>query len=359
MALSKFASKFGRSAPATPPAPLPDTPAEPVAAAPDAVVETKGEPSKPEPAAAVVADADTSEPRAARLVEGERPRSAVAGQVATARRHLARAAAGAADRVRSVPRPAAVAAGLALAVGLGYGLGTFGRGGESESIAALRWSEAADGLRQGHQEIGRLAAELKAVKASVDGLRGERERSRTDLSARHAQLVEKVEKTGQENSVKIGRVAEQLDRVEKTQRDPARLQGLTDRLERIEKTVGAAPAPAVAAAPVPPPGQVLAAAAPTPPPKPAAPATEPTQTGSIAEPKPAKAETDLRKTPLEGYVLRDVEEGYALIETRSGRFVEVATGETLPGVGRVEAIERRGRVWVVVTPKGFIGQRWN
>ena len=30
---------------------------------------------------------------------------------------------------------------------------------------------------------------------------------------------------------------------------------------------------------------------------------------------------------------------------------------SVPGIGRVEAIERRGRQWVVVTAKGFIAER--
>jgi hypothetical protein len=30
-------------------------------------------------------------------------------------------------------------------------------------------------------------------------------------------------------------------------------------------------------------------------------------------------------------------------------------GGMLPGVGRIEGIERRGARWVVVTDKGFIG----
>ncbi len=29
-------------------------------------------------------------------------------------------------------------------------------------------------------------------------------------------------------------------------------------------------------------------------------------------------------------------------------------GDTLPGAGRVEAIERQGRQWVVVTRQGFV-----
>jgi hypothetical protein len=71
-------------------------------------------------------------------------------------------------------------------------------------------------------------------------------------------------------------------------------------------------------------------------------------TGSLNLRVPAKDAT------VEGWVLHEVHNGTALIESRNGRLVEVAQGEMVPGVGRVEAIERRGKRWVVVTPKGAI-----
>jgi hypothetical protein len=65
--------------------------------------------------------------------------------------------------------------------------------------------------------------------------------------------------------------------------------------------------------------------------------------------KPAKAE------PVDGWVLREVYNGSALVEGRNRGLYEVMPGNMIPGVGRVEAIERRGARWVVVTDKGFIG----
>jgi glycine/D-amino acid oxidase-like deaminating enzyme len=52
-------------------------------------------------------------------------------------------------------------------------------------------------------------------------------------------------------------------------------------------------------------------------------------------------------------VLREVYDGAALIEGNR-RLYEVMPGGVIPGVGRVEAIERRGRSWVVLTDKGTI-----
>ena len=34
---------------------------------------------------------------------------------------------------------------------------------------------------------------------------------------------------------------------------------------------------------------------------------------------------------------------------------EIAPGQALPGLGKVQAIEKRGKAWIVVTDKGFIG----
>jgi hypothetical protein len=63
----------------------------------------------------------------------------------------------------------------------------------------------------------------------------------------------------------------------------------------------------------------------------------------------------VRTDPVEGWVLREVYNGSALVESRSRGLYEVMPGNVIPGVGRVEAIERRGTRWVVVTDKGFIG----
>ena len=58
-------------------------------------------------------------------------------------------------------------------------------------------------------------------------------------------------------------------------------------------------------------------------------------------------------------MLREVYDGVALVEGRNNRLYEVGPGSNLPGVGRVESIERRGKTWAVLTPKGVIPMaRW-
>jgi hypothetical protein len=185
---------------------------------------------------------------------------------------------------------------------------------------------------------------MKFVRTALDGLRSERRSS--DSPAKQAQLIER---SSAETSAKMAKLAEQLERIEKTQRDPARIAAVVERLERIEKQMQ----PQVVAAAQPAPAKPVAAAAP-------APAADVTQTGSLptdARPPVRPVEADPRKLPAEGYALRDIEDGFALVEGRNGRFFEVSPGMNLPGLGRVEAIERRGRQWVVVTPKGFIAER--
>ncbi|MGU3661178.1 hypothetical protein [Methylobacterium fujisawaense] len=59
------------------------------------------------------------------------------------------------------------------------------------------------------------------------------------------------------------------------------------------------------------------------------------------------------------WALREVQDGVAVIEDRAHRILEVAKGDVVPGLGRVEAIERRGRDWTVSTVGGLIvPQRW-
>jgi hypothetical protein len=63
-----------------------------------------------------------------------------------------------------------------------------------------------------------------------------------------------------------------------------------------------------------------------------------------------------RLPTVEGWILRDVANGSALIESRRGMY-EVYAGDPIPGLGRVDAIRRQDGRWVVVTSKGLIVAR--
>jgi hypothetical protein len=74
----------------------------------------------------------------------------------------------------------------------------------------------------------------------------------------------------------------------------------------------------------------------------------PPQSAAAAEPKPGA-----RPAIVEGWTLRKVYDGTALIEGRYG-IVEVEPGAELPGLGRIQEIRRQDGRWVVVTPRGLI-----
>jgi hypothetical protein len=82
---------------------------------------------------------------------------------------------------------------------------------------------------------------------------------------------------------------------------------------------------------------------------PKSPAQIPTDvTGSIVE------KQQVRPPIVEGWVIRDIFDGRAMVESRSHGIYEVGPGAPLPGVGKVEAVRRQDGRWVVVTPKGLI-----
>lgn len=245
-------------------------------------------------------------------------------------------------------RPAAQAAALAIAVAAGW-LG-------AEALATTRpagpsapWTETAQALRQGQQDVVRLTGDIKALKVAIESLKESVDRSKADLTARQAQMMERVER-GQGDGARLAKLAEQLDRVEASAKEPAvRFAALTDRFDRLERqitTLQSAAARPAAPAPAPTPVPASASA-------PAPAADGPTQTGTL-EAKPAVKEPP-RDMPVEGWILHEVYDGVALIEGRNRRLYEVGVGGVIPGVGPVESIERRGKRWVVVTQKGFIG----
>jgi len=80
-------------------------------------------------------------------------------------------------------------------------------------------------------------------------------------------------------------------------------------------------------------------------------------TGSVSPPAPAAPKVEVGRLPtVEGWVLRDVDHGGALIEGRYGMY-EVYAGDPVPGLGRIDAIRRQDGRWVVVTSRGLIVAR--
>jgi hypothetical protein len=226
-------------------------------------------------------------------------------------------------------RAAAMAAVVALAAvagAIGGALATTGLGHGNATDAAPTRNAGLEAA------IARIDADVLALKASVE---------------QNARL----------GVTQLSKTTDRLDKVEKAQAEPAaKLAKLSDEVGKLRATQAAA-TPAAAAAPAPAaPAQVTAAPAITTVPK--------DVTGSVAPPAAATppspgttAKADVARLPtVEGWVLRDVGRGSALIESRRGLF-EVYAGDPVPGLGRVDAIRKQDGRWVVVTSKGLIVSR--
>ena len=150
-------------------------------------------------------------------------------------------------------------------------------------------------------------------------------------------------KAGVEHSSKLGmsqfnKTGDRLDKLERAQTEPAaKIARLSEAVDKLRAAPATAPVPVAAAA-----------------------ATKDV-TGSISPPATAATaaapKVEVGRLPtVEGWVLRDVARGVALIEGRQGIY-EVYAGDPVPGLGRVDAIRRQDGRWVVVTSKGLIVAR--
>lgn len=136
------------------------------------------------------------------------------------------------------------------------------------------------------------------------------------LSADLAALRSGFDTANQTASAQLGKIGERLDRAEKAQMEPsARLAKIAESLDRLERRNMAAVASSADV------------------------------TGSV---------TSIEKKPpaLEGWRLREVHAGRALLESRTGALYEIGPGSTLPGVGKVETIKRVDGKYVITTPRG-------
>jgi hypothetical protein len=225
--------------------------------------------------------------------------------------------------------------------------------GGGPGIPQAEWTRLSGRVEAGTTESARLATDLSLLRDRTIQAHDAADKGRAEAGARLGQIAERLERLQRQDGDLAGKVASLAERLtalaerqEHADREQAaRLAALVDKLDKRQGTTPVAAAP-VAPAPV-------AAAAHVAAPKPVA--AEPALTGSLSD-KPAVA---AKPGTIEGWVLRDVYDGMAMIENRNRRLVEVGPGDTLPGAGRVEAIERRGRSWVVVTSKGVITpQAW-
>ena len=226
------------------------------------------------------------------------------------------AAAGSAGK-RRFGAMAAVVALATVAGALGGALATAGIGKlmAGESVQESTQASAKDSALEA--SVARLDAEIVALKAGLE------HNSKTT--------------TGQ-----LNKASDRLDKVEKAQAEPAaklaKLSETVDKLRAAQPTTAAA-APAAAKDIT---GSIPQQVA----------AVTPPASAQAAPPKPEVA----RLPTVDGWILRDVANGSALIESRRGMY-EVYAGDPIPGLGRVDAIRKQDGRWVVVTSKGLIVAR--
>lgn len=163
--------------------------------------------------------------------------------------------------------------------------------------------------------------DVRGLKKGLDGLRASLDAAKAETSASIAQL-----------SVKVDRL----------QREEAKLQPI-DKTSHGEHSAGA---PATTAS-------ITHAAAP----HGAAVETAllgPSLPKGQAQPLASAAEPKKKLQLLVDWVVRDVYQGVALVDGPDGS-IEVARGDSIPGAGTVESIERKNGGWIIITSRGIVG----
>ncbi len=232
----------------------------------------------------------------------------------------------------------AAAAALALGTALGAGIAALSGHGRvpNDPVAALSAT-----LDAGRIETARLAGEVAHLTQAMTEMRSATDTARREAATRGTALGERLAQVDKAIVARIAALSERIDQTEREQN--ARIAALSAQLDRR---------PAVAV--------------------PTAAKAEPTQTSALAdikaaepklpETKPTEAKPKAvadKPAVIDAWAVRDVYDGAAILENRRRKIVEVGPGDTLPGVGRVEAVERHGREWVVVTRQGVVtAQPW-
>jgi hypothetical protein len=216
-------------------------------------------------------------------------------------------------------RLSAMAAVVAIAACVGAISGALATAGMMHFSAGRAPAQVADTSAL-DASVSRIDADIVALKANFE------HNSKTGLS-------------------QFNRANDRLDKLEKAQAEPmAKLAKLSETVDKLRVAPPAAPAQAAAAAPA----------------KETTGSIAPIQVATAAAapaPVPAAPKTEVGRLPtVDGWVLRDVSNGGALIEGRGGLY-EVYAGDPIPGIGRVDAIRRQDGRWVVVTSKGLIVAR--
>jgi hypothetical protein len=227
---------------------------------------------------------------------------------------------------RGISRFALLAASIALAAAVGSFAGSLGAAG----VARLFPGAPAPAVAVASRSNPQFAAEISALKANIDAA----SRNASAQIAKIADRIDRAEKAQADPTAKITRIAEAVDRLDKrsTERaqsdSAAKIAHIAEAVDRLEKRSASAAAATAA----------------------------PEITGSItpAQPTPAGQDAKPNDHVLDGWVVHQVANGHALVESRYGNLFDIAAGGFLPGVGRVEQIKRQDGRWLIVTARGVI-----
>ncbi|KQP25236.1 hypothetical protein ASF27_09890 [Methylobacterium sp. Leaf102] len=244
-----------------------------------------------------------------------------------------------------------VGAALLLGGVVGAGASRLAATGDDRATGAMADIQRQLGAAQAETE--RLTTALGQVGKAVAHTQETVDAARTEARTRSTAVVDRVARTEQTLAAKFATLSERFEQTEKDQ--AGRLATLTAQVEKRSASTA-----------------------------PAAVKPEPTVTGSLPDAKvqtdrfqadkvlaeakiqaeakvqaDAKAQAASKPPASDNWAVREVYDGIAVLEDRKRRLVEVGIGDTVPGVGRIETIERRGRAWAVVTRQGVITpQAW-
>jgi hypothetical protein len=215
---------------------------------------------------------------------------------------------------------------------------------QAQDLAGMKTSLAA---MQANVEASRAQTHMAIIEFSARVDKLDRETA-ARLAAAGRQAVDRFDKMDREISARLGEVgkaaAQTSQRVEKLEQRPAAplTTGVSLSLPSLAQPAPVMLAPVPAAFPAPPAPQPVA------PPLP--PMAIPAETTQVAPTPPRSAKA---RIPVNGYVLREVRDGVAVLEGHTG-LRQVTMGDAIPGAGTVRAIQKRGSEWVVVTSIGVI-----
>jgi hypothetical protein len=234
----------------------------------------------------------------------------VAPKLSAAADQAANSAADQPEQIKTAAAPARskrfvmLAASVAFAAGFGSFIGSVSGSGLARFIyppaPAPAPTSGIENTIAAMREIKLELAELAALKSSLD----------------IAGLKSSLDNTARSTTNQFAKIADRLDRID--QRSAA-----------AAETTASLPAATQVASP-------------------------PAQTAALAVVTPPAEQPKLNDRILQDWIVHDVQNGHALVESRYGGLFAVSAGSVLPGIGRVDMIKRQDGHWVVLTARGTI-----